>query len=183
MTEELPADRTIAAELPDPVSAPTASIELDWVGYFKAFSEAHGGNPLVHGGRLLFPDGWRYSASDYAGPEWAPPDDPEAHRALLRAYWGRRKGVVNSEARQLRGDLDHLRGLQSVRKVPLQALRYVKVTDPETGTSGYKAVSGPLDLTAMEGRLAWLQDDLTECDRVLAALRNAKPSPATERMS
>lgn len=170
---------TIASTLPDggklsavtdtasPQGGSPAAVELDWVGYFRAFSDAHGGSPLLHQGRLLFPDGWRYSSSDHAGPEWPPPEDRDARRGLLLAYWTRRKGIVHAEHLRLKDDLEHLRGMQALRRVPLHVVRRERTED------GWKTVSEPMDLAPLEGRLAWLADDLVECDKVLAALRSA----------
>ncbi len=147
--------QTIAAS----VKHPAVNLQLDWRGYFLLFCEQHGGNPIHHGGRLLFADGSTYSSTDYAGPEWAPPTDPEELRLLQRTYWLRRRAIVVNEAAELRQAIIGLQQMQSIRTTPLQAQS--SHLDPETNK--WVVTRGDLDLTQMKGRLEWLESDVLVC--------------------
>lgn len=147
---------------------PASQVQLDWRAYFMLFCEHHGGSPIHFGGRLLFADGWSYSSTDYAGPEWMPPTDPLELRELMRAYWMRRKAIVFNEARELRQEVIGLQEMQSVRKVPLQ--HATTNFDQETGK--LSMTRGDLDLTDMIGRLSWLEEDVVECGNRLKELED-----------
>lgn len=56
------------------------------MGYFYNFCKMHG-DPVDDGKRLIFPDGWTYARTDYAGPEVPPPKDEQVLRALMLVYW------------------------------------------------------------------------------------------------
>src|SRR5437899_1081050 len=77
---------------------------LDWKRWYLRFSEIHGGNPLQWRGRSLFPDGWRYSNSDYSGPELAPRYEAEA-RELQLVYFRLRLNAVEIECADIRRQL------------------------------------------------------------------------------
>lgn len=73
------------------------SLDIDWRAYFLDFCNRHGGAPVLHGrDRLLFRDGWMYSAREYRGPEWRAPDDPKELRVLQLAYWTIRREEVRN---------------------------------------------------------------------------------------
>jgi hypothetical protein len=141
-----------------PKPAQAGGVHLDWRAYFRAFSEAHGGDPVYHGGRLLFADGWQYSSTDHAGPEWAPPESEEELRRLVRAYWKRRLQIVTAERKLLWERLKGLEQLQAAKSLPLQRT----AREPD-GEGRVKMVRGPLDLDGMRARLAWLADDIKWC--------------------
>ncbi len=145
---------------------PKPEVTIDWQEYFKQFCIAHGESPLVFGGRLLFADGWTYSAHDYAGPEWSPPPRPLDLCRIQRLYWMRRKAIVQRELEDLAIHIERLEEMQRQRKVPLQ--QAIKWFDSENRR--WKKDIGPLDLTAMKGRLAWLREDVVECDTNLVSL-------------
>lgn len=151
-------------------------VELDWDGYWRAFREAHGDNPLEVGGRLLFRDGWTYSASDPSGPEWPPPADPNRRAKLIARYWSRRRDVCHAELVTLKHQLEKLKGLAACRSAPLQ--QRATFADPETGR--LRQEKGPLDLAGMEGRLAWLAADVALCDEQLKEL-NCEQGRTAER--
>lgn len=145
-----------------------ASVTLDWKAYFKAFEEEHGKNPVVFEGRLLFSDGWTYSASDHAGPEWPPPADEAELRRLQVAYWRKRKQIVSSELVRLRHDIDGLRHMQSVKSIPLrQVVRYFDSDAKKRVTERQQ-----LDLAGLESRLRWLEADAADCEAKLTELGN-----------
>lgn len=144
----------------------TLAVRLDWRAYFKEFCDLHGRDPVPYRGRLLFPDGWTYSSTDYAGPEWPPPDDPAELLAVQSSYWRRRRGIVRRECVTLQLAVQSLAEMQGCKSVPLQQV--VQIRDSETN----KLVTSrrPLDLEALKGRLTWLEEDVAECNRHLAEL-------------
>ena len=140
---------------------------LDWRAYFRAFSEAHGGDPVEHGGRLLFADGWQYSSTDHAGPEWPAPEDEQELRRLQTYYWNRRLWIVRTERNKLYEKLKGLEELQGTKSVALQT---VARQPDEAGRSSVKR--GPLDLAGMQARLAWLKADVQWCESQLEGIRS-----------
>ncbi len=95
-------------------------VRLDWRAYWKEFSREHGDYPVKFRGVLLFRDGWTYSSSGYAGPEWPPPADETALRKLVRGYWLLRKREVRKLWWEQQTEYDGLKRLQSTRSQPLQ---------------------------------------------------------------
>lgn len=141
--------------------SPAPAVQLDWRAYFEEFSEIHGRNPIVHGGRLLFPDGWMYSMNDYRGPEYPPPEEERTHRALVRTYWLRRRAIISSELEDVNRLIEALEVEQDVRSAPLQQV--VRYYDRDTRT--YKTRRGPASegLEGLKHRLEWLTADLAVC--------------------
>jgi len=149
---------------------PDAPMDLDWRAYFRSFCELHG-EPLEHRGRLIFPDGWSYSATDYRGPEWPPPEGESLGR-LLRSYWELRRAEVRRQLQLSQAQLESAEAQQRVRSAPLQ--RKVKVRG-EDGKLGW--TSGTLDLEAARMRIDFLAGDLARCDEQLAALGAGEGCP------
>lgn len=135
-------------------------VRIDWKGYFEGFCEVHGRFPLVHRGRLLFPDGWQYSMTDYRGPEWAPPDDDEEREKLILVYWKLRRFAIKRELFYARSRLEDLKALQSGRSAPLRQIAVY--FDRENGK--IRTDRGELDISAYSSRVEWLENALTECD-------------------
>lgn len=108
---------------------PKLNFKLDWKAYYRRFSEAHGGNPIVYKGRQLFRDGWTYSLNDYAGPEWPPPADPKELLTLQKVYYYTLWNRAQNELMALRSRYDAIKGLQETKSVPLQ--QSVEVRDNE----------------------------------------------------
>lgn len=106
------------------------SVTMDWHAYYKDFDQAHGGNPVRHGGRLLYHDGWTYSATDEQGPEWSPPADPILLRQLQVAYWTERGAIVKRELEALE---QMAKGLEMLAKAKSMPLRYKIRTTDESG--------------------------------------------------
>lgn len=145
---------------------PKPVVSLCWPEYFKQFCQLHGGNPLMFGGVLLFQDGWTHSAHDHAGPEWPPPEDKEECRQLIRQYWLRRRAVVTYEYEQLLRHVERLEELQRHRQAPLQqVVQWLNTEDKR-----WQKDIGPLDLTAMKGRIEWLREDVQVCEDKLTEL-------------
>ena len=137
---------------------------LDWRAYFRRFCDAHGGSPVSYKGRLLFADGWEYSATDYRGPEFPPPSKKEAE-ALSRRYWQMRLAVVNRCRRSLREQIEHLSALQNSFSGPLQVRTVVREGKE------VRAESSDLDLRDSRLRLELLNADAEECQDKLKTLR------------
>lgn len=137
------------------------TIQLDWAAYYQEFKRLHG-DPVEFGGRLLFPDGWSY-AMDYEGPEYPPPADLTQMDRQKLNYWRRRQVLVRSERDSLLAELDQLEQLQQGRSAPLHYLVPGEQADEEQ--------SEPLSIELIrKGRLAWLEEDLSECQRKVESL-------------
>ena len=148
------------------------NIEMDWEEYFLAFKNLHGGDPVFLGGRLLFQDGWGYSAIQVEGPEFPPPEDREQLRLLKLQYWRRRQSIVQDETARLNHILTSLRELQQVKSATLIQIKGV------TGDDGIeKPERVPLDLNTntITGRLSWLKMDLARCNEIIEELERANP--------
>lgn len=145
-------------------------IKLDWKAYFTEFCERHG-EPVRYKGRLLFDDGWMYSATDYAGPEWEPPADKATRLQLQQEYWQARYDMVMAEANGLRQELTNLTQLERVRQgAPLQQ-RVVKYKENDQGLAvacGVETIG--VDLEPLQSRLNWLESELENCDSKMADL-------------
>jgi hypothetical protein len=150
------------------------SIKLNWKAYYKAFVEVHG-EPLIYGGRQLFPDGWGYSLSDYAGPEWPPPTEPLELAKLQICYWKRRLAIAMLERRNRQADLDNLVQMQAARPIPL--VHTVTLRDDEgrivvndKGRPERSNYTLDVGLQGLQYRLDWLDEDIQRCRERLAEL-------------
>lgn len=143
----------------------TTTIELDWEAYFHQFCEAHGKYPVMYNGALLFPDGYRYSSSDYQGPEFPPPSDPVEHKRLMIAYWLRRLSIVQAERKKMEHYLTDLTNLQRGHSVPLVHRVTFKDDDGKTVTK-----TQPVNMRVLEMRLDWLTQDVKDCKSKLQEL-------------
>jgi hypothetical protein len=137
----------------DPLAPPLPRV--DWRLYFHDFCEAHGKFPMELDGKLVFPDGWSYSATDYMGPEWPPPADPREKFSLLLRYWKRRLLALDIELRKARIAHETAERLVATRSATITV--YSQTRDPETG----KVVTthSALDLAAYRDRVEWLERD------------------------
>jgi hypothetical protein len=153
---------------------------IDWRATYRRFSELHGGNPLEWKGWLLFPDGWRWSATSYQGPEAAPENELEAKK-LTTIYYRMRLVSVRREWRDLRVVLGQLE--QSMRSMsdhdgvsPLQ----MRIVGEKVGRNKWGdeitlrvPASCDLDLDRLRGRVQWLADDAALCERAINELSDA----------
>ena len=94
-------------------------VELDWQEYFADFCFLHG-KPVELAGRLWFPDGWSYSAFDYAGPEWGPPTERTELKRIKQQYWETRRIAVLTDLNAAAAELKTLEQAQQLRSVPLK---------------------------------------------------------------
>jgi len=141
-------------------------VKLDWKAYYKEFRLEHGDYPVIFKGMILFRDGWMYSKTDYAGPEFPPPEDEADLKSLQLAYWNSRRQVVRLELIPLERTVDSLLQFQSAKSCRLQ--QKVIEFDDETQKDVTNTVE--LDITIFEGRLDWLRKDLEDCERNIASL-------------
>lgn len=146
---------------------PQQAVRLDWHAYFECFSAAHGGDPVPYQGRLLFRDGWMYSANDLAGPEWAAPKGRRDLDELVTAYWRSRLAMVEQERDELVRLVGNLRAFQETKSAPLQEV--LEYWDTDQGRRTIERAD--LDFEALEERVDWLEVDIKECARQL----NHKP--------
>ena len=157
------------------VTAKYIRIDLDWTAYYAKFKEMHGMWPVKFKGRLLFEDGWTYSLTDLKGPEWSPPTEYFELWKLHVAYWAIRRRIVKHERDYLRILLDNLRELQRNKSAPLQQ-RFVAYNEDREGNQVPSYEFKDVDLLSIEeGRLAWLEEDVRECNERLITLQKNKP--------
>ena len=144
-------------------------IRPDYQATFKAFCEQHGNNPIVHRGVLLFADGYRYSRTDYRGPEFPPPDNPAERTELLRTYWTERQRIVTHRVRLLQERRETMLRDIRARSAPFVGIIRYMARD-EAGNRKLVVERGPLDPSIFDGELAWLAADLAECRNRLQEL-------------
>lgn len=156
-----------------PLPAQTVLVRLDWRAYYREFALAHGGYPVVHKGRQLFADGWRYSLTDHAGPEWPPPDDPKELLQLRLAYWRRRLTISANAAEVLGRKLRAMEDVQRAKDLPLQQI--AASLDPVTGLwRRIEGACGEFDFASHRRRLEDLESDAATCRERLAELEEGK---------
>lgn len=127
------------------------AVVLDWRAYYEKFCAIHG-DPLDHEGWLLFADGWRYSPTDYAGPEIPPPEDPAELLRLRIAYWETRRSLLMPYLERAQSHVDYLHDQRVSRSAPL-----------------------PSDwLTDAVNALVRWQQDVTACEREIESLRSCR---------
>jgi hypothetical protein len=150
--------------LPLPEQHPL-NVQYDWKAYFYAFQEEHG-QGLEYKGRLLFQDGWMYSRSDYSGPEYRPPDEPEKLKRLKRAYWLIRWNNARTELELVNTTYLAMRAQERTRSV---ALRVSSVMRDETGR--LKRTYGEhVDWGTFEERIEYCVQELAACEAQLIML-------------
>lgn len=150
-------------------TANSTRLKLDFRAYFRNFIVEHG-EPIRADGRLLFRDGWGYSATDHAGPEFPPPTDPEVLRQLQKQYWTRQYLKLNSERTPLANQIQALKDRDDRTSLPLQQRRSYET---EEGGGLIRKLGEPedLDLSGLESNLADLDYLMAEAQEELEALR------------
>lgn len=146
---------------------PQLRLQLDWKAYYKRFSELHGGYPIVYKGRQLFHDGWGYSTTDYAGPEYPPPKDPVELVKLQKVYWYTRWNRAKNELLMLEQRYSALKGLQSDKSAPLQQV----VTIQNEETKKLERQIGDWCPQVFEHTISFLQSEVDLADRHLNSLK------------
>jgi len=145
------------------------SVRLNWRKYFDVFCESHGKEPILLNNRLLFRDGWQYSAHDFAGPEYEPPKSERELKALKLRYWTERKYLIDEELTYLEQQETSLITFQTNKSAPLQ--QTVVFTNDEGKRE--KAVQA-VDFSIFDGRLIWLKADKKECINQIEQLTEEK---------
>ena len=142
------------------------SVNLNWRAYFVQFCTEHGNDPIIYGKRLLFRDGWQYSAYDFAGPEYAPPEDSKELVNLQKTYWKEKHRLIKSERKRLEMMKDSLWNFQNTKSAALQqAISFV-----DEDTKKRKVMIQGLDFSIIGGRIEWLNDEEFECEKELRNL-------------
>ena len=138
---------------------------IDWAEYWRAFCEEHG-EPVPFEGRLLFADGWTYSSSDHAGPEWPPPEDGGRLLFMRRSYWQQRRHMVRTELEGLRDQAENLARLQESKGLPLRG----SISYSSGNGIVVEKVQGPQKFA---DRAIWLKGDLARCEVELAGINRS----------
>lgn len=125
-----------------------SNITLDWRAYFLDFMRVHGSDPVENEGHLLFKDGYRYSTTDYQGPEYRPPDDPRELFRLQRLYWGKRAKMLRNEVSRLVHILENYTGMQQGLSARLHEQALVRDEDGRASL-----VSQPFEVDKYKGRI------------------------------
>ena len=150
-------------------SIPSLQIKLDWKAYFRIFCDTHGGFPMPDRGRLLFPDGWTYSNTDYAGPEWPPSENEEERLKVVIRYWVLRKKLVREEYSLRVSILESLVSTVATHSCPLQRTTQ-GFMESDSGERIPISNSSSLDLDAIQIDVEQVHQDLVLCDRELKRL-------------
>jgi hypothetical protein len=140
-------------------------IELDWKAYWEHFKAVHGEH-VEYEGKLLFPDGWRYSATDYSGPEY-PPDGEQERQRWIVIYWQTRLSYCRQELVYVNDLYVRMKQLAAARSAPLFQFGEVKIGDDGLLT---QEESVPLDLESLEGRIGWLKEDINRARKMVLTL-------------
>lgn len=144
---------------------------MNWRDYWNRFRETHG-DPVPYKGRLLFADGWMYSATDYRGPEWAPPEDEGELRKLQLHYWLVRRRIVDLEHRQLWTVIKQIKETRASRSAPVRAETTTFAADDQ---GKMKMTRQEVDEVQWERtRLKWLKDDISNCERMIERIKENK---------
>lgn len=145
------------------INSPIPLTEIDWDAYWEHFKAIHGEH-IEYEGKLLFPDGWRYSSTDPSGPEY-PPEDEKARRRWIKVYWKQRLSYCVKEQKELSAQYVGLQKLAEVRSAPIFQREY---SLDDNGDLVSEAV--PLDLEMYRGRMEWLIQDMQRCQSVIEIL-------------
>lgn len=157
------------------------NIKIDWLAYFKEFSRAHGGYPVVYmankessrSGFLLFRDGWMYSRQGPAGPE-VPPANDEDCRTKIRDYWTTRQRILEFQFDDLKQRVKALATAQDLRSAPIMVTESI-VEEDEAGNRTIKTQSLPVDFNVLVGQAKDYFYEIKECERELQNIRVPVP--------
>lgn len=150
-------------------------VRLDWKAYFYEFCIVHGEPVIFKENRLLFRDGWMYSATDYEGPEFPPPHNNQELDALVLQYWTIRKSQLTTAVTKLHHQIKTAKDAQATRNIPLQQTTYIQDGDRRRRTHK------PLDLSGIESRIQWIEADLIECEERLREIQQYHEEESRER--
>ena len=133
-------------------------IRINTKDTYRIFYQLHGGEPVIHGNRLLFRDGWSYSRVGHDGPAY-PPDDAGK---LIKTYWKlRRKALIEEHAK-----LFH--AYDSAKKLAESAQHDIALEVEILGEEqGARKTWAPISIDEIELKLSSLRAEIDECERVL----------------
>lgn len=155
---------------------------VSWRLYFQSFCEKHG-QPITHPDerRLIFPDGWTYSARSHKGPEWAPPADPKERFELVRMYWRLRRVGILRELARARGELMAVKEAVASRSAELTVV--TMMSDEEGQVERFERPLDPAEFQAaveeLKTELAEADSELVDVDLELKLLRMPTPERGT----
>lgn len=149
-------------------------MKVSWRAYFKDFWQTHGGDPVAwranpevdKSGRLLFPDGWSYSARNVEGPEYPPPEDEQKHLMLIKLYWHKRRAVLQEHYEQMRQTISELAEAQQKLSAALQIPSATLVEDDE-GVAHRRVALMDIDFDSMIEDLKVIKDDIVHCTQMM----------------
>lgn len=148
------------------------SFQVDWREYFRRFCQAHGGAahpPFMKSGRLWFFDGWGYSATDWAGPEYPPPADKDELTRVKRIYWKLRRTAVRLELFKATYVMEEIERLVASHDlVPPVRVEWWEDDESLPGGGKWNQALKDIDVGEARERVRWLQDDLTVCEFKIA---------------
>lgn len=144
-------------------------IRLDWRAYFYQFLETHGEH-VEDEGLLLFSDGWRYSSTEYYGPEYPPPENRKTLRRLQQVYWTKLRDKYRKEHRELELRLESLLSAEAAMSLPLQQRTLIPETNGQGLTVYRKSEATDLDLSILEHQFDNLALLISECNEQLKEL-------------
>jgi hypothetical protein len=154
----------------EPVRDLSSAVEFDWTKYRDNFDFNHGQDPVIFGeNRVLYRDGWMYSLSNVAGPEW-PPENEIQKKELQEIYWLARKSASQNELGWLRKQLRGLSNFQDCKSGKLQVYTYR--FNEETGERRRETID--LDLDSVQARIDWVTSDLESSEKELKEIRDGE---------
>lgn len=142
---------------------------LDWLDYFVEFQKKHG-EPVIYGGKLLFPDGWTYSATDHSGPEWPPSKDKDELQKYLKAYWITRKSVIQHLAFELNSLIEGIEEVQRCRDIALPVWTIKKSETDERQVFRKSFV----DLQDLQSKVTWYNNEIKTCNAELEKIESTQ---------
>lgn len=143
---------------------PDVDFQIDWPEYFKEFCRLHG-DPVQARGRLLFADGWMYSATDYAGPEYPPPVEPDKLEDLQRTFW---EENLKIRRQMYQKALYVHEGAENVVNSRSAIVSRVAHREDENGKR--RRVAEPIDLVELKEIVDSLAADVKTCEQELEQL-------------
>ncbi len=157
--------RRIKPTEPNLLSSRGSKVQLDFKAYFLEFCKVHG-EPVEYTGRLLYPDGWGYSLTEYEGPEFHPPLDNRELDILILNYWLIRRSNLHTLLLKCEHELKQLVDMQASHSLPLQQI--VRIQEGDRTRKHYK----PLTTNTLEQKIDWIRLDLVECDKRLKEIED-----------
>lgn len=151
--------------------------KVDWIAYYKEFERLHGGHPQQYGSRLIFSDGWTYSAYDHMGPEYPPPENEYRLLRAKKTYWLLRRNKAKKVVGSFETRVNNLADLQEFKSAPLMYSTQRVVEDLGDGDMRrVEKVTKPLDIAFLRMQLDAMKDELAFCESELRKINQLMES-------